>query len=127
MAMLDAGLAVKAFIHITGDGFLNLTRVEAKVGFVVDRLLPVPPIFAVLQRHGAVPDAEMFRVYNMGVGFCAVVDPKDAERSARIAVDHGKNAAVIGYAVDDPQRRVWVPQRRLVGRDDTFDVTDDHP
>ena len=81
--MLDAGLAVKAFIHVTGDGFLNLTRVEAAVGFVIDTLLPAPPIFAVLQRHGAVSDAEMFRVYNMGVGFCVVVDPGDADRRGR--------------------------------------------
>jgi phosphoribosylformylglycinamidine cyclo-ligase len=120
LAMLDAGLAVKAFIHVTGDGFLNLTRVAAPVGFVIDRLLPVPPIFALIQRHGTVPDAEMFRVYNMGVGFCVIVDPQDAPRVERIAAQHGKTAAVIGYAVDDPQRRVWIPPRELVGKDDTF-------
>lgn len=125
LAMMDAGLAVKAFIHVTGDGFLNLTRVEASVGFVVDHLLPVPPIFAVLQRHGAVSDAEMFRVYNMGVGFCVVVDPGDASRVVQIASAHGKDAAVIGYAVDDAQRRVWIPQRQLVGCDDSFAVTDE--
>jgi phosphoribosylformylglycinamidine cyclo-ligase len=127
LAMLDAGLAVKAFIHVTGDGFLNLTRVAAPVGFVVDNLLPAPPIFAVLQRHGAVSDAEMFRVYNMGVGFCVVVDPADAARVVRIAAAHGKDAAVIGYAVDDAPRRVWIPQRGLVGRDDSFAVTTDPP
>ena len=120
LAMLDADLAVKAFIHVTGDGFLNLTRVEAAAGFVVDCLLPVPPIFDLIQRYGAAPDAEMFRVYNMGVGFCVVVDPKDADRVVAIATQHGKTAAVIGYTVDDPQRRVWIPERGLVGRDDTF-------
>jgi phosphoribosylformylglycinamidine cyclo-ligase len=123
LAMLDAGLAIKAFIHVTGDGFLNLTRVAAPVGFVVDRLLPVPPILELIQRHGAVPDAEMFRVYNMGVGFCVVVDARDAVRAEQIARHHGKTAAIVGYAVDDPDRRVWIPQRRLVGRGDTFRAT----
>mgnify|MGYP001212002264 CR=1 FL=1 len=106
MAMLDAGLAVRAFIHITGDGFLNLSRVEAPVGFVVDRLLPVPPIFGLIQRLGGLPDAEMFRVYNMGVGFCVVVAPSDADRVVDIARQHGKTAAVVGYAVavEDPGR-----------------------
>jgi phosphoribosylformylglycinamidine cyclo-ligase len=127
LAMIDAGLAVKAFIHVTGDGFLNLTRVEASVGFVVDHLLPVPPIFAVLQRHGAVSDAEMFRVYNMGVGFCVVVHPGDASRVVQIAAAHGKDAAVIGYVVDDAQRRVWIPERQLVGRADSFAVSADVP
>jgi phosphoribosylformylglycinamidine cyclo-ligase len=120
VAMLDAELAVKAFIHVTGDGFLNLTRVAAPVGFVVDELLPVPPIFALIQQHGALPDAEMFRVYNMGVGFCVVVDPADADRVIALAAQQGKPAAVVGRAVDDAQRRVRIPQRGLVGAGDTF-------
>ena len=127
VAMLDAGVAVKAFIHVTGDGFLNLTRVDAPVGFVVDHLLSVPPILELIQRHGAIPDAEMFRVYNMGVGFCVVVDARDASRVEQIARQHGKTAAMIGYAVDDAERRVWIPERRLVGRGDTFSATGDPP
>jgi phosphoribosylformylglycinamidine cyclo-ligase len=120
MAMLDAGLAVRAFIHVTGDGFLNLTRVEAPVGFVIDQPLPPQPIFTLIQRHGAVPDAEMFRVYNMGVGFCVVVDATDADRVIAIAAQHGKHAAAIGYTIEDAERRVWLPQYGLVGAGDTF-------
>src|SRR5262245_11864389 len=123
VAMMDAGLAVKAFIHVTGDGFLNLTRVDAPVGFVIERLLPVPPIFSLIQRHGRIADAEMFRVFNMGVGFCAVVSAGDAPRVGAIAAEHGKTAQVIGYAVDDARRRVWVAPRGLVGQDDAFAPT----
>lgn len=123
VALLDAEVAVRAFIHITGDGFLNLTRVEAAVGFVIDQLMPVPPIFDVIQRHGAIGDAEMFRVYNMGVGFCVVVDPAAASRVIAAAAAQGKRAAVIGRVVADAARRVWIPQRGLVGRDDAFAAT----
>jgi len=122
VAMLDAALAVKAFIHITGDGFLNLTRVEAAVGFVIDQLLPVPPILELIQRRGDVPDSEMFRVYNMGVGFCVVVAARHAERVIELAARQGKKAAVVGHAVADPARRVWIPQRGLVGCGDTFNA-----
>ena len=127
LAMLDAGLDVKAFIHITGDGFLNLTRVDAPVGFVIDRLLAVPPIFDLIQRHGAVPDAEMFRVYNMGVGFCVIVGADDAARVEQIVTQHGKHAAVIGYAVEDSARRVWIPPRGLLGTDERFAATRERP
>ena len=127
VAMLDEALAVKAFIHVTGDGFLNLTRVDAAVGFVIDQLLPVPPIFSVIQQHGQIADAEMFRVYNMGTGFCVVVDPGDAGRVREIAAAHGHHAAVIGYAVNDPKRRVWVPQRSLVGQGTTFKRSQESP
>jgi phosphoribosylformylglycinamidine cyclo-ligase len=127
VAMLDAGLAVKAFLHITGDGFLNLSRVEAPVGFVVDHLMPVPPILALIQQRGRLPDAEMFRVYNMGVGFCVVVDPRDADRVIEIVRAHGKSAAVIGHTVADPERRVWIPPRRLLGKGDAFCETGEAP
>jgi phosphoribosylformylglycinamidine cyclo-ligase len=127
VAMLDAGLAVRAFIHITGDGFLNLSRVEAPVGFVIEQLMPIPPIFDLIQRRGGVAEVEMFRVYNMGVGFCAVVAPGDADRVLAIARAHGKDAAVIGYSVADPQRRVWIPQRKLLGAGDAFAEHGDAP
>jgi phosphoribosylformylglycinamidine cyclo-ligase len=80
MEMLDAGLRIKALIHVTSDGLLNLARVKAEAGYVIDKLLEVPPIFSVIKERGHVEDAEMFRVYNMGTGFCVVVDARDASR-----------------------------------------------
>ena len=125
LQMMDERLGLKALIHITGDGFLNLPRVVAPVGFVIDQLQPSHRIFAAIQAHGDVDAAEMFRVYNMGTGFCVVVDPRDAARAKAIAELHGHPAAVIGYAVNDPRRRVWIPQHGLVGEGKEFAVTAD--
>jgi phosphoribosylformylglycinamidine cyclo-ligase len=118
--MLEAELDVKAFIHVTGDGFLNLARVAAPVGFVIDSLLPRPAIFSLIQDLGEIDDAEIFRVYNMGLGFCVVVNPRDASRVQAIAAEHGHHAAVIGYTVADERRSVWIPAHNLVGRDKRF-------
>jgi phosphoribosylformylglycinamidine cyclo-ligase len=127
-AMMDQGLALKALIHITSDGFLNLTRVEsAAVGYVLDALPEPAPIFALLQRAGGIDDAEMFRVFNMGVGFCVVVTPADAARVVETARRHGRAAQPIGYVVADAERRVWIPQRKLVGRDVSFEPSRDAP
>lgn len=123
MEMLDTGLGIKALIHVTSDGFLNLARVKAEAGYVIDKLIEPPPIFSVIQERGHVEDAEMFRVYNMGTGFCVVVDPKDADRVQNIAQGQGRRARVIGYTVQDPKQRVWIPERNLVGRNTTFKVT----
>ena len=120
LQMLDEQLAIRAMMHITGDGFLNLPRVAAPVGFVIERLLDVPPIFALIQARGGLDDAEMFRVFNMGVGFCIVVDPADAARVVAVATAHGKAAAIIGYTVADTARTVWVTPKQLVSRDDRF-------
>ena len=43
---------VGALIHITGDGLLNLPRVDAEVGFILDALPPPPPIFDLIERRG---------------------------------------------------------------------------
>src|SRR5262249_28583091 len=103
---LIAAVNVKALAHITSDGFLNLTRVKADVGFVLDALPQVPPIFSLIKRLGEVDDANMFAVFNMGIGFCAVVADADAERAVAILSGHGKRAWRIGHATADPARRV---------------------
>lgn len=118
--MMDAQLALKGLMHITGDGLMNLPRVVAEAGFVIDRPLPALPIFKLIQRLGGIDDAEMFTVFNMGTGFCIVVAPADADRAISIATKHGNTAAVIGYAVADAQRRVWIPSHGLVGSGKSF-------
>jgi phosphoribosylformylglycinamidine cyclo-ligase len=118
--MLNAGLGIKAMLHVTGDGFLNLTRVAAEVGYVIDALPQTPPIFSLIQERGGIDDAEMYRVFNMGVGFCVVVAPGDADRTVAIAAEHGRRAAVIGYAVADPERQVWIPEKGIVGQGSGF-------
>ncbi len=112
--------SLKALIHITSDGFLNLTRVKANVGYVIDALPPIPPVFSIIQRLAQVEDTEMFSVFNMGIGFCAVVGPQDAELATSILGSAGKRAYRIGRAVADPQRHVRLSRQGLVGRGKHF-------
>jgi phosphoribosylformylglycinamidine cyclo-ligase len=107
--------SLKALAHITSDGLLNLTRVKADVGYVIDALPAAPPIFSIIQRLGEVDTAEMYAVFNMGIGFCAVVTAEDADAAISLASAHGKRAHRIGYAVADPQRRVRLTKQGLIG------------
>lgn len=120
-ALLQSVLNVKAFTHVTSDGFLNLTRIaNPAVGFVLDALPQPPPIFGLIQAAGDVADAEMFFVYNMGIGFCVVIPEADAEAACALAPEYGHRAQIIGRVVADPERAVQIPQRRLVGREGRF-------
>jgi phosphoribosylformylglycinamidine cyclo-ligase len=112
--------SVKALIHITGDGLMNLPRVAAEIGFVLDDLPPPPPIFGLIERYAGVEKAEMFEVYNMGIGFCAVVGEADADATLAILARHGRQARVVGHAVADPTRSVTLPQHGLSGRGKRF-------
>ena len=120
LEVLDKVPSVKALIHITGDGFLNLTRVAAKVGYVLDALPAAPPIFSLIQEYGEVADAEMFSVFNMGVGFCFVVAPEDADDVISIAESHGREASVIGRATSANPGTVSIPVHGLIGMDTAF-------
>jgi phosphoribosylformylglycinamidine cyclo-ligase len=120
LEVLDQVRSVKALIHVTGDGLLNLPRVAAEVGFVLDSLPPPPPICNLIEEHGAVARAEMFEVYNMGIGFCLIVAESDVAATLAILARHGRQAALIGHAVADPDRSVLLPQHRLVGRGKRF-------
>ena len=111
---------VKALINITSDGLLNLARVHAEVGWVIDRLIAPQPLFALIQRYGSVPDGQMYEVFNMGIGFCYVVDPAAVEPALAILKGHGREAQPIGHAVADRDKTVRILERRLVGRHKTF-------
>jgi phosphoribosylformylglycinamidine cyclo-ligase len=116
-------LAIRALVNITGDGFLNLTRIAAAVGFRLDALPPPQPIFDLIQTTGGVPAREMYRVFNMGVGFCLVVADDDATPRAVTDVfgRHGFETQPIGRVIADERRRVFLPEQKLVGEGDAFE------
>lgn len=119
LGMLER-LTVKALSHITSDGLLNLLRVDSPVGFQIDFLPEPPPIFALIQRLGSVPLAQMYQVFNMGIGFCAVVPPHQADAALAIAKAHGVEAHVLGRAVAEPARTVRLAPVGLIGKGSEF-------
>jgi phosphoribosylformylglycinamidine cyclo-ligase len=118
--LLATVTTVKALVHITGDGLLNLPRVAAEVGFVIDDLPPPPPIFGLIERYAGVGQAGMFEVFNMGIGFCVIVGEPDTEAALALLARHGRTARVVGRAIADPAKTVRLPQCRLVGRGKRF-------
>ena len=120
LALLDGGTGVRALAHITGDGFLNLGRVESNASFDIEALPEPPPIFRLIQQRGALPDAEMFFVFNMGVGFVAVVPEQDEGRALGLLNGAGYRATRIGTVAADGARSVYLRGANLVGRDGRF-------
>jgi phosphoribosylformylglycinamidine cyclo-ligase len=100
LALLGSGLAVHGLAHITGGGLLNLLRLGDQVGFEVTSPLPVLAVFELIARLGQVPPAEMWEVFNMGCGFCAIVPAGDASAAVRLLSSHHPGTAVIGRLTD---------------------------
>ena len=106
--LLGSGLRVHGLAHITGGGLLNLTRLNDRVGFEITDPLPVPPVFGLIRELGGVSVSEMWEVFNMGCGFCAVVPEATANAAAALLADHHPGARRIG-SVTDRAGRVEVP------------------
>jgi phosphoribosylformylglycinamidine cyclo-ligase len=101
LALAGSGF-VRAFAHITGGGLAaNLARsLPPDVDAVLRRDSWTPPaIFAVLQSRGAIPQAEMDKTFNMGVGMAAIVPADAADAALRLLADRGLPAWVLGEII----------------------------
>jgi phosphoribosylformylglycinamidine cyclo-ligase len=94
-------VSVYGMAHITGGGWMeNLPRMVAP-GCAVEMdtgALPVPPVFGAIQERG-VERREMYRTFNMGLGFALVVMPDDVDAAIVAAERAGETAAVVGRVV----------------------------
>lgn len=101
---LLARFEIRGMAHITGGGLTeNVPRVlPPGLGAVLDpSRWPVPPVFRLIQEHGRVAEAEMFRTFNMGIGYVLIVPPEE-ERNLLAALEaSGEKAYVIGRIEDD--------------------------
>jgi len=78
---------IKGLAHITGGGLIdNVPRILPKNcdAVIETKSWRVPRIFKILQENGNVDAAEMYQVFNMGIGMVAVVSERDAQRAASI-------------------------------------------
>ena len=109
-----------AAAHITGGGFPgNIPRIlprgaRARIGV---NSWPVPPIFRYLQELGSVPQEEMLRTFNMGIGLVLVVPAARYRRAAAVLAGLREKHYLIGEVVA-PSPRSKVPGPGSVGRID---------
>jgi phosphoribosylformylglycinamidine cyclo-ligase len=125
LEMLDSEIDLKAMVHITSGGFCNLNRVASEnIRFVIDTLQPVPEIFNLIQDRGGVSEAEMFEVFNMGTGFCLIVEgTKEVEAISEICKSHDLPCQVIGQVEACQGKEVSLPQKQLTGKGSSFKST----
>jgi phosphoribosylformylglycinamidine cyclo-ligase len=120
--LLASEVDVRGLAHITGDGLLNLLRLEADVGYRIDSPLPVPLVFELIAERGGVEPAELYEVFNMGCGFCCVVPVADAEAAVELLAAHHPGAAVIGRTTT-ATGVVELPRQGLRGTRRGFEAT----
>ncbi len=100
--LLDEPALVRGLAHITGGGITdNLPRIFPEgVGARIDRgAWQVPPLFTFLWKAGHVPEDDMYRSFNMGIGLIVATRPGDADRVIAELRGRGEAPRVIGHLV----------------------------
>jgi phosphoribosylformylglycinamidine cyclo-ligase len=92
-----ASCTVHGMCHVTGGGLLNFNRLS-KYGFRFDTPITPPDIFPWIQKAGDISLVEMYRTFNMGMGYAYVV-PKT---SVPCVLKLVKGAQVVGEVVKEP-------------------------
>jgi len=108
-AVMDA-VRIRGMAHITGGGVVdNVPRVLPEgLDARIDRdRWTVPPVFRFIAETGGVEREEMYRVFNMGIGFVLVVANRDAETALAALRRVKAGARIIGDIVDGSRRVRW--------------------
>jgi len=90
-------IEVKGMAHMTGGGLLNLKRLNKEIGFEIKRWPEPQEIFEKIKNSGNIPEEEMFKTFNMGIGFCIVVAQGEAENALELL--EKENPTVLGHAI----------------------------
>ena len=88
---------VHGLAHIAGSGLLKLRRISG-LGFEITDPLEPQPVFRFLQEQGGVEDEEMYRTFNMGMGFLIAMDESEAKEACRIM---GPGTRIVGSIVKE--------------------------
>ncbi len=99
LAALEATTGIKAMAHITGGGFTdNIPRVlpETLAARIDLAPVPVPPVFGWLAARGAIPQAEMLRTFNCGIGMVVIAEASQAAAIAQLLANAGETVVDLG-------------------------------
>lgn len=104
--LLKEDIDVHGLAHITGGGFLNLKRLKKGISYNIDNLPEPGSIFKSIYSLD-VPLEEMYRVFNMGIGFVVIVPARDALKTINVIKKYNK-AYKIGKVVDNKDEMVKI-------------------
>jgi len=101
---------IHGLAHITGGSFTKLLRLK-KIGYVLDNMPEPPEIFQLIENED-VQKEEMYKTFNMGIGFCLIAPEEEGEQIEEIFKKHGLKSRQIGTIVE--KRGVFVDSLKIV-------------
>lgn len=96
MEILKKKIGVHGLANITGGSFTKLPRLNSKVRYDLDALPAPMGIFKQIQVDGEIGSKEMYRTFNMGIGFCVIAPRASADDIVAIFAKYKMRCKEIG-------------------------------
>lgn len=100
---------IHGLAHITGGAFTKLLRLK-QIGYSLDEMPKTPPLMRLIQEQG-VDELEMYKTFNMGVGFCVVAPSRESKKIIQIFKKYKINAKEIGKIIS--KKGVFINERKI--------------
>ncbi len=100
---------INGLAHITGGAFTKLLRLK-KIGYDLDCMPRSPPLFELMQKRG-VKTEEMYKTFNMGIGFCVVTPKDNASKIISIFKKHKIKTQKIGQIIN--KKGVFINSKKI--------------
>ncbi|MDQ3835598.1 MAG: phosphoribosylformylglycinamidine cyclo-ligase [Thermoproteota archaeon] len=94
--ILKKRIRVHGLANITGGGFTKLPRLNSTVRYVFDNLPSPIGIFKQIQVDGKIDSKEMYRTFNMGIGFCLITSRASIDDIVSVFEKHKMHCEVVG-------------------------------
>jgi phosphoribosylformylglycinamidine cyclo-ligase len=94
------GICIKGMAHITGGGITeNLPRIlpDGLCAVVEEKSWTMPSVFALLKEMGGIPEDDMKRTFNLGIGYVIVLNGGTAEKASFLLKNAGYDSSIIGF------------------------------
>jgi phosphoribosylformylglycinamidine cyclo-ligase len=88
--------AVRGMVHCSGGGQTKVLHFVQNLHVIKDNLLPIPPLFEMIQKESNTDWKEMYRVFNMGHRLEIYTDPESAKELIAMASSFNIEAQIIG-------------------------------
>lgn len=99
---------IHGMIHCTGGGQAKVLKFIENKRIVKDKLLPIPPLFKMIQEESGTETKEMFQVFNMGTRLNVYVSPEDAQTVIEAARHFNIDAQIVGRVEESAENEVVI-------------------
>ena len=96
-AVKNKKIKINGLAHITGGSFTKLNRLNKKINYNLEKFPEISGIFKQIQYDGKIETTEMYKTFNMGIGFCIILSPDLVDQIKSIFDKYQMKIFELGY------------------------------